>query len=105
MIQIKELEYLIAGNEIFHDANAQINQGEKVGLIGRNGCGKSTLLSLITRQNHPDNGNISVPSDWVIATVSQETPALDQKALDYVIEGDHRYTEIQRQLQKATMKS
>lgn len=101
MIQINNLEYLIAGNEIFHDANAQINPGEKVGLIGRNGCGKSTLLSLITRQNHPDNGSISVPADWVIATVSQETPALDRKALDYVIEGDHRYTEIQRQLEKA----
>ncbi len=101
MIQIKNLEYMIAGHELFHDACAQINPGDKVGLIGKNGSGKSTLLSLITGKNQPDNGNINIPADWVISTVSQETPALDLKAIDYVIEGDHRYTEIQKLLSQA----
>ncbi|MBQ8707498.1 MAG: ATP-binding cassette domain-containing protein [Succinivibrionaceae bacterium] len=93
---------MIAANELFHNASAQINPGEKVGLVGKNGSGKSTLFSLITGEHAPDGGEIFIPDDWVVASVAQETPALATKSIDYVIEGDRRYTELQERLKRAT---
>jgi ATPase subunit of ABC transporter with duplicated ATPase domains len=45
---------------LFVDASVQVNQGEKVGLVGPNGSGKTTLFRLITREESPDEGEVSV---------------------------------------------
>ncbi len=101
MIQIQNMDFKIGTKELFINASAQINPGQKVGLVGRNGCGKSTLFSLLTGIHVPDNGSVNVPQDWRISSVAQETPALDTKAIDYVIAGDHQYMELQEKLQEA----
>ncbi len=98
MIQISNISYMIGNRQLFSDASAQINPKDKIGLIGKNGSGKTTLFSLITGLHQPDNGELKVPSSWVIATVSQETPALDVKAIDYVIAGDKKYIALEEQL-------
>ncbi|MBQ4399832.1 MAG: ATP-binding cassette domain-containing protein, partial [Alphaproteobacteria bacterium] len=72
--------------------------GKFITLEGGDGCGKSTLFSLLTGEHAPDGGTISVPNDWQIATVKQETPALETSALDYVIEGDLKYQKLQQEL-------
>jgi ATP-binding cassette subfamily F protein 3 len=59
-----------------------------VGIVGANGCGKSSLFALLQGKLHADAGNVSIPAAWVIATVAQETPALDCSALDYVLQGE-----------------
>jgi lipopolysaccharide transport system ATP-binding protein len=41
------------------DVNFEINQGERVGIIGRNGGGKSTLLKVLSRITHPTTGKIT----------------------------------------------
>ena len=56
---------------------------------------------LLTGDYIPDGGSISIPGDWQIATVKQETPALEISALDYVIEGDLKYQQLQRELESA----
>ena len=45
--------------------------------------------------------NLSIPAQWRLATVAQETPALDMNALQYVIDGDHEFRRLQRELTKA----
>ena len=87
MITINDLDFHLGNTVLFQSASAQISTGSKVGLVGRNGCGKSTFFSLLTGDYIPDGGSISIPGDWQIATVKQETPALEISALDYVIEG------------------
>lgn len=69
-------------------ASATIYPGQKVGIIGRNGCGKSSLFAAIRGEIAPEEGTLSVPRDLVISSVSQQTPALEISALDYVISGD-----------------
>ena len=78
-----------------------IHPNHKVGLVGANGCGKSSLFAAILGQLQPDSGEISMPSTWKIATVKQETPALEMSALDYVIDGDREFRDLERQLEQA----
>jgi ATPase subunit of ABC transporter with duplicated ATPase domains len=57
---------------LFVEASAAIHRGEKVGLVGPNGSGKSTLFRLITREENPDEGQVSVDRGVVIGHFSQE---------------------------------
>lgn len=83
---------------LLENANASINPGQKVGLVGKNGCGKSSLLALLKKEVSAEAGEATFPSNWAISWVNQETPALDIPALDYVIEGDREYCCLQQAL-------
>lgn len=90
------------GSKILLDsASAQINPGQKVALIGANGCGKSSLFALLRQQLALDAGDCSVPVQWRIVSVAQETPAVDRAAIDYVIDGDTHLRALQAELAKA----
>lgn len=69
--------------------------------MGKNGCGKSTLLSLLKNEISADGGSMTFPGNWQLAWVNQETPALPQPAIDYVIDGDREYRQLEAALQQA----
>jgi ATP-binding cassette subfamily F protein 3 len=81
-----------------------IHPNHKVGLVGSNGCGKSSLFAALLGELSPDAGNLSMPSTWEIATVKQETPSLEQSALDYVMDGDKEFRQLEQQLDQARAK-
>ncbi|KAF6664102.1 ABC transporter ATP-binding protein [Pantoea sp. EKM101V] len=86
---------------LLDNATATINPGQKVGLVGKNGCGKSTLLSLLKGEITSDAGTVTFPAHWALAWVNQETPALDKAALEYVIDGDRDYRQLEAELAEA----
>ena len=57
---------------LFLEASATLNRGEKVGLVGPNGAGKSTLFRLLTREEEPDEGQVSVDRGVTIGHFSQD---------------------------------
>jgi ATPase subunit of ABC transporter with duplicated ATPase domains len=57
---------------LFVEASAVVHRGEKVGLVGPNGAGKSTLFRLITREEQPDEGKVSVDRGVTIGHFSQD---------------------------------
>ncbi|MCX8602320.1 MULTISPECIES: ABC transporter ATP-binding protein [unclassified Gilliamella] len=85
-------------NLLLDNASATINPKQKVGLVGKNGCGKSTLFSLIKGEIQADAGTVSFPSQWQLAWVNQETPALDTPAIEYAIDGDREYRQLEQKL-------
>ncbi|MFD0739154.1 ABC-F family ATP-binding cassette domain-containing protein [Lysobacter koreensis] len=65
-----------------------LQAGWRVGVIGRNGTGKSSLFAAVQGELESDVGNLDMPSRVRMAAVAQETPALDDPALDFVLSGD-----------------
>ena len=59
------------GNDILSGLSFDVNEGERVGLLGNNGAGKTTLLRLITGELTPDEGAIAVPGYKKIGLISQ----------------------------------
>lgn len=88
MIQLQQVELRRGISALFTGADLTVFPGQKVGIVGANGCGKSSLFALLQGKLHADTGNVNLPAAWVVATVAQETPALDCSALDYVLQGD-----------------
>ncbi|MBS4431229.1 ABC transporter ATP-binding protein [Pectobacterium punjabense] len=101
MIVFSSLQIRRGVRVLIDNATATVNPGQKVGLVGKNGCGKSTLLSLLKGEISADGGSATFPQNWSLAWVNQETPALDKPALDYVIDGDREYRQLEAALQTA----
>jgi ATP-binding cassette, subfamily F, member 3 len=75
-----------------------LHAGWRVGIVGRNGAGKSSLLALIAGELTPDAGHFERPRNWTLAYVRQEVEALDRSALDYVLDGDAEFRQLERDL-------
>ncbi|QKJ85344.1 Glutathione-regulated potassium-efflux system ATP-binding protein [Paramixta manurensis] len=101
MIVFSSLQIRRGIRVLLDNATATINPGQKVGLVGKNGCGKSTLLSLLKNEIGADAGSVTFPGTWSLAWVNQETPALPIPAIDYVIDGDREYRQLESELRHA----
>jgi ATPase subunit of ABC transporter with duplicated ATPase domains len=61
------------GNQIlFVDASATLHRGEKAGLVGPNGAGKTTIFRMVMKEEHPDDGQVSVDRGVTIGYFSQD---------------------------------
>lgn len=86
------------GTKVLLDgADFVVHPGERVGIVGKNGAGKSTLFALLRGEIDPDGGTLEVPATWRIAGVQQEIAADDRPAREFVIDGDARLRQLQRE--------
>jgi ATP-binding cassette, subfamily F, member 3 len=101
VISASDIHLLRGAKTLIKQSSFTIYPSHKVGLVGANGCGKSSLFAALLGDLHVDAGNLSMPSQWQIATVKQETPALAMSALDYVMDGDQEYRRLEQQINQA----
>jgi ATP-binding cassette subfamily F protein 3 len=101
VIGFKGLGLRRGSRSLFADASLAIHRGQKVGITGRNGSGKSSLFSLLLGEISPDQGDLSLPQNWVVSHVAQEMPAGDEAAIEYVTDGDRELRTLQRDLAAA----
>ncbi|ALX92950.1 MAG: ABC transporter ATP-binding protein [Pseudomonadota bacterium] len=101
MIVFSSLQIRRGTRVLLDNATATVNPGQKVGLVGKNGCGKSTLLALLKGEIAADGGSYTFPNNWALAWVNQETPALEVPAIEYVIDGDREFRQLEAELQVA----
>ena len=88
MLVIDDIRFAMAGRPLFEGASANIPDGHKVGLVGRNGTGKTTLFRLIRGELPLEGGDIRLPSRARIGGVAQEVPASATSLLDTVLAAD-----------------
>ncbi|MFC0445968.1 ATP-binding cassette domain-containing protein [Pseudidiomarina halophila] len=101
MISIRGMALMRGGNVLLENTDLAIFPGHHVGIVGRNGTGKSSLFALLRGELQVEQGECDVPQHWRIASVKQETPALDRSALDYVLDGDTELRQLEDQLAAA----
>jgi ATPase subunit of ABC transporter with duplicated ATPase domains len=86
---------------LFVDASFQLNPGEKVGLVGPNGAGKTTLFRLITGEEAPDDGEVTVPKKLTIGYFRQDVEEMaGRSVLDEAIAGSGRVGDLHHELEE-----
>lgn len=81
MISVNQLAVQFGGFELFSGISFQINQRDRIGLVGKNGAGKTTLLKIIKGLTEPDQGEVVVPDDINIGYLPQQMVHQDGKTV------------------------
>lgn len=74
LIALQNIHLAFGGPPVLDGASLQIEEGDRLCLLGRNGAGKSTLLKLLAGEISPDNGEIMRRQNLRVSLVSQESP-------------------------------
>ncbi len=101
MISFANIQKQYGKQLIFVDAAFQLNPGEKVGLVGPNGAGKTTLLRMITGEEQPDDGEVSIPKKLTIGYFRQDVEEMKGRSvLDEAIAGSGRVGDLHHELEE-----
>lgn len=99
MLGISQLTKNQNGVPLYQNVSFQINPGEKIGLVGPNGSGKTTLFRIITKEEQPDSGSVSLQNGMRLSYFSQNVGAMaGRSALNEVIEGDSNISKMKKLL-------
>ncbi|MGA1938776.1 ABC-F family ATP-binding cassette domain-containing protein [Arcobacter sp. YIC-310] len=82
MIELINISKSYPTGELYSELNLRLNQGDKVGLVGRNGTGKSTLFKLILGEEPQDMGEIKFPKAYKIGALKQYFDFTEKKLID-----------------------
>jgi ATPase subunit of ABC transporter with duplicated ATPase domains len=101
MIAFSDVSKQYGRQILFVDASFQLNPGEKVGLVGPNGSGKTTLFRMITGEEQPDEGEVSVPKKMTIGYFRQDVSEMSGRSvLDEAIAGSGRLGALHHELEE-----
>ena len=99
MIRIENISKQNSHRILFLDASAALNRGEKIGLVGPNGAGKTTLFRMITGEEQPDEGQVSVEKNITIGYFNQDVGEMaGRSAVAEVIAGAGPVSEVAAEL-------
>lgn len=73
---------------IFEGITVGLNEGDRIGIVGRNGDGKSTLMKILAGRLEPDSGRVTVRGGTRIGCLDQSDVLDDDHAVGYAIVGD-----------------
>jgi ATP-binding cassette subfamily F protein 3 len=110
MISVDAVTVEFNGSALFSDITFNINENDRIALMGKNGAGKSTLLKIIAGANKPTRGKVSAPKDAVIAYLPQHLLTTDDvsvfeeasKAFSKIHGMKQQMEELNRQLETRT---
>ncbi|MBT1701787.1 ABC-F family ATP-binding cassette domain-containing protein [Chryseosolibacter indicus] len=110
MISVDAVTVEFNGSALFSNITFNINENDKIALMGKNGAGKSTLLKIIAGVNKPTRGKVSAPKDSVIAYLPQHLLMEDNatvfeeasKAFSKILNMKKEMDELNHQLETRT---
>ncbi len=82
MIKISNLTKSFGERVIFDSVSFHLNRGDHAGLTGRNGHGKTTLFRIITGEDYPDSGEITIPKNYSIGYLNQKIEFTSNTVID-----------------------
>ena len=95
MIRFENISKQNSHRILFFEASAALNRGEKIGLVGPNGAGKTTLFRMITGEEEPDDGQVSVEKQVTIGYFNQDVGEMSgRSAVAEVMDGAGPVSEV-----------
>src|SRR6185436_16844817 len=74
LLSLNEISLTFAGPALLDSVSLQVEDGERIGLVGRNGAGKSSFLKILEGTLAPDAGNVARQPRLRIASLQQDVP-------------------------------
>ena len=81
MIAVEGLTVEFGGTTLFRDISFQINEKDRIALMGKNGAGKSTLLKILAGVRQPTRGKVTASKDCVVAYLPQHLMTEDGRTV------------------------
>ena len=105
MIQLSSIRKQYGRQILLMEASASIHKGDKVGLVGPNGAGKTTIFRLITGEEEPDEGQVSIERGTRIGYFSQDVGELSgMPVLAAALDGAGQVAELASELKELERK-
>ena len=73
ILQANKIERSFAGEVLFDNINLQVDERDRIALVGRNGAGKSTLLKILVGEEEPTSGEINKKKDISLSYLAQDS--------------------------------
>ncbi len=110
MISVDAVSVEFNGSALFSNITFNINENDRIALMGKNGAGKSTLLKILAGVNKPTRGKVSAPKDAIIAYLPQHLLTKDEatvfeeasKAFSKILGMKQQMDELNHQLETRT---
>ena len=103
MISLDNLSVSYGGWTLFDSISFMINPKDRIGLVGKNGAGKTTLLRIITGEQQPTEGAVSINSECTIGYLPQQMRVADTTTLvDETAKAFDEVIRIEREIERLT---
>lgn len=73
ILQANKIERSFAGEVLFDNINLQVDERDRIALVGKNGAGKSTLLKILVGEEEPTSGEINKKNDVSLSYLAQDS--------------------------------
>ena len=73
ILQANKIERSFAGEVLFDNINLQVDERDRIALVGKNGAGKSTLLKILVGEEEPTSGEINKKKDISLSYLAQNS--------------------------------
>ena len=99
MLNLTNISVSFGGRDLYKNISFQINNKDKIGIVGKNGAGKSTLLKLITGDQQPTSGSIQKQSMLTVGYLPQELKVNSSNSiLEEVLTANHEVFDLNNRL-------
>lgn len=73
ILQANKIERSFAGEVLFDNVSLQVDERDRIALVGKNGAGKSTLLKILVGEEEPTSGEINKKRDLSLSYLAQDS--------------------------------
>ena len=79
LISVERASLTFGTTQVLDEVSLGVNEGDRIGIVGRNGGGKTSLLNVLTSVQEPDSGRVTRARGTTLGVLAQDDP-LDPEA-------------------------
>ncbi len=93
VLSVENLAFSYGSNVVLRDVSFQIEEQDRVGLVGYNGCGKTTLFGVLTGSLYPDSGSVNLSTGAISGYLRQDSGLTASHSVKQEMESANRADE------------